>query len=106
MQPQEYRNLALSSVGTHDLPPTAGYLSGAHNELRHQLGLMDDSFEEMDAQDIAWQSHVLNTAREHGVSVLVAQGNAPVFVLFSIRARLILDAGVADHVDEVGAGQS
>lgn len=66
MHPQEYRNLALSSVGTHDLPPTAGYLSGAHNQLRFQLGLMDDSFEEMDAQDIAWQSHVLNTAREHG----------------------------------------
>ena len=66
MNPQEYRNLALSSVGTHDLPPTAGYLSGAHNELRYQLGLVDDSLEELDAHDVAWQSHVLNTAREHG----------------------------------------
>ena len=66
MHPQEYRNLALSSVGTHDLPPTAGYLSGAHNQLRDQLGLIDDSFEELDAEDVAWQGHVLNTAREHG----------------------------------------
>ena len=63
---QEYRNLALSSIGTHDLPPTAGYLSGAHNALRKELGLVDDSFDELDAQDVAWQGDVLSTVRDTG----------------------------------------
>lgn len=66
MGAEEYRNLAMSSVGTHDLPPTAGYLSGAHNELRDALGIVDDSFAELDAKDVAWQGDVLSTARDHG----------------------------------------
>ncbi|MCQ4623154.1 4-alpha-glucanotransferase [Corynebacterium sp. CCUG 70398] len=66
MNPEEYRNLSMSSVGTHDLPPTAGYLKGAHNELRDALGIVEDSFEELDAKDVAWQGHVLANARDHG----------------------------------------
>jgi 4-alpha-glucanotransferase len=30
----------LSSVTTHDLPPTAGYLAGNHLRLRESLGLL------------------------------------------------------------------
>lgn len=63
---QEYRHLALSSIGTHDLPPTAGYLSGAHNALRNELGLMSDALEDIDATDVAWQCDVLDTVRESG----------------------------------------
>ena len=47
---QQYRNLALTAVGTHDLPPTAGYLEGAHNALRHKLGLVKESLEELNAR--------------------------------------------------------
>ncbi len=63
----EYRTLALSSVGTHDLPPTAGYLAGAHNELRDELDLLDVPVEEVDAEDVEWQGKVLDVARETGV---------------------------------------
>lgn len=63
---QEYRHLALSSIGTHDLPPTAGYLAGSHNALRDELGLMSDAFEDIDAADVAWQSDVLDTVRDTG----------------------------------------
>lgn len=63
----EYRQLALSSVGTHDLPPTAGYLAGAHNELRDELDLLDVPVEEVDAEDVEWQGKVLDVARETGV---------------------------------------
>ncbi|WJY68560.1 4-alpha-glucanotransferase [Corynebacterium auris] len=62
----QYRHLALSSVGTHDLPPTAGYLRGAHNRLRVELGLVAESVEELDAADAAWHAAVLDTAREAG----------------------------------------
>ena len=37
---ERWREFCLSSVGTHDLPPTAGYLAGDHVRLRESLGLL------------------------------------------------------------------
>ncbi|MCF4119716.1 4-alpha-glucanotransferase [Antribacter sp. KLBMP9083] len=38
--PSSFRHLALATVTTHDLPPTAGYLAGEHVDLRERLGLL------------------------------------------------------------------
>ena len=38
--PERYRPLCLSTVTTHDLPPSAGYLSLEHVTVREQLGLL------------------------------------------------------------------
>ncbi|HIZ35028.1 MAG TPA: 4-alpha-glucanotransferase [Candidatus Ruania gallistercoris] len=38
--PEDYRRLALATVTTHDLPPTAGYLAEEHVDLRRRLGLL------------------------------------------------------------------
>lgn len=38
--PEDYRELALATVTTHDLPPTAGYLAEEHVDLRRRLGLL------------------------------------------------------------------
>ena len=38
--PERYRQQCLTSVNTHDLPPTAGYLAGEHVTLRESLGLL------------------------------------------------------------------
>ena len=65
-RPAQYRNLSLTSVGTHDLPPTAGYLRGAHNELRVNLGLVEETLDELNAADAVWVGAVLDTAREAG----------------------------------------
>jgi 4-alpha-glucanotransferase len=37
---ERWREYCLSSVTTHDLPPTAGYLTGEHVRLRDSLGLL------------------------------------------------------------------
>lgn len=37
---ERWREYCLSSVTTHDLPPTAGYLAGDHVRLRDSLGLL------------------------------------------------------------------
>lgn len=37
---EHWRELCLSSVTTHDLPPTPGYLAEEHVRLRHALGLL------------------------------------------------------------------
>ncbi len=45
--PEDYRAATLTSVTTHDLPPTAGYLAGEHVELRERLGLLAQPVEEV-----------------------------------------------------------
>lgn len=59
--PEGYRQLALTSVTTHDLPPTASYLRGGHIELREQLGVLTRDTEEEYADDAQWQQQVLST---------------------------------------------
>lgn len=41
-----WREYCLSSVTTHDLPPTAGYLAGDHVYLRNKLGLLTRPLDE------------------------------------------------------------
>lgn len=51
--PEHYRRLALATVTTHDLPPTAGYLAGEHVELRERLGLLTEPVEKVRSD--AWE---------------------------------------------------
>ena len=53
-RPENYRRLCLSSVTTHDLPPTAGYLAGEHITLRDRLGLFTTDVAEEEAADLDW----------------------------------------------------
>ena len=57
-----WRELCLSSVTTHDLPPTAGYLDGEHVRLRDELGLLtrpaDDELADDRAQREAWMAEL------------------------------------------------
>ncbi|BBZ44169.1 4-alpha-glucanotransferase [Mycobacterium parmense] len=50
---ERWREYCLSSVTTHDLPPTAGYLAGDHVRLRESLGLLTRPAEEERAADRA-----------------------------------------------------
>ena len=49
--PEAYRELCLSSVTTHDLPPTAGYLALEHVAIRERLGLLTRAVEEEQAAE-------------------------------------------------------
>ncbi|MCV7289934.1 4-alpha-glucanotransferase [Mycolicibacterium wolinskyi] len=55
---ERWREYCLSSVTTHDLPPTAGYLAGEHVRLREELGLLtrpaEQELEEDRAAQAAW----------------------------------------------------
>ena len=51
--PEHYRDLCLSTVTTHDLPPSAGYLSLEHVAIREQLGLLTRPVEEERAHEEA-----------------------------------------------------
>jgi 4-alpha-glucanotransferase len=62
-----WREYCLSSVTTHDLPPTAGYLAGDHVRLRDRLGLLTRSFEDELAGDRAEQEAWLSELRRVGL---------------------------------------
>ncbi len=57
-----WREYCLSSVTTHDLPPTAGYLAGDHVRLRESLGLLTrpakDELESSRAELAAWMAEL------------------------------------------------
>ncbi|MBG6192049.1 4-alpha-glucanotransferase [Arthrobacter sp. CAN_A212] len=62
-RPESYRQACLTSVTTHDLPPTAGYLAGEHVDLRESLGLLNRPVEEERAADQVAQESVLSLVR-------------------------------------------
>ena len=49
LEPEKYRRLSLATVGTHDMPPAAGYLAGEHVDLCERLGLLADDAQELRA---------------------------------------------------------
>jgi 4-alpha-glucanotransferase len=59
---QRWREYCLSSVTTHDLPPTAGYLAGEHVRLRDSLGLLthpvDEELAAAQAERAAWMAEL------------------------------------------------
>ncbi|SOX54083.1 4-alpha-glucanotransferase [Mycobacterium ahvazicum] len=59
---ERWREYCLSSVTTHDLPPTAGYLVGDHVRLRESLGLLTrpvaEELESDRAELAAWMAEL------------------------------------------------
>ncbi|MDQ1619528.1 MAG: 4-alpha-glucanotransferase [Actinomycetota bacterium] len=66
LPPEQWRELTLASVTTHDLPPTAGYLAGEHLRIRDELGLLTRPIEEEMRIDAA--------ERVQWLDLLVARG--------------------------------
>ena len=61
-QPDQYREMCMAAVNTHDLPPTLGYLRAYHLEVQDKLGILPVSLEEAKrdlAADIASVTRVL-----------------------------------------------
>ncbi|CAJ1582567.1 4-alpha-glucanotransferase [[Mycobacterium] wendilense] len=64
---QRWREYCMSSVTTHDLPPTAGYLAGEHVRIRAELGLLTRPAEEETAEDRRQQEAWLAELRRVGL---------------------------------------
>jgi 4-alpha-glucanotransferase len=67
LEPEQWRELCLGTVTTHDLPPTAGYLAGGHIELRESLGLLTRPLAEEMAVDEADRAAVMDLLRRRGL---------------------------------------
>lgn len=63
LPPEEYRELVLATVTTHDLPPTAGYLAGEHVAIRERLGLLTEPVATVRAAAAAERDRMLAALR-------------------------------------------
>jgi 4-alpha-glucanotransferase len=66
LPPEKWREYCLASVTTHDLPPTATYLTGDHVRLRDQLGILTRSLDEELEADEADRQAWLDNLRDRG----------------------------------------
>ena len=64
--PEQWRSDVLASVTVHDLPPTAGYLTGEHVRIRAELGLLSRAAEDERVADAAATREWLDLAHERG----------------------------------------
>lgn len=58
--PKTYREYAIASVVTHDMPPTAGYLDYAQVQIRKELGMPAAQLEEFKAGQMAEHEQLLH----------------------------------------------
>ncbi len=103
LPPEDYRELCMASVNTHDLPPTAGYLAGDHVTLRHELGLLERDLEEEQTADAAGREEVLDALRDEGLLQPGADIEDTVIALHRHLARtpsLLLGVSLVDCVGE------
>lgn len=67
LAPEHYRRMSLTSVTTHDLPPTAGYLAGEHVELRESLGLLQAPVQEVRNEARAERDDMVRLLTQRGL---------------------------------------
>ena len=104
LQAQRWREYCLSSVTTHDLPPTAGYLAGEHVRLRDELGLLTRPVEEELADDRAEQSAWVDELRQVGLLGEKPGVDETVLALYRYLGRTpsrLLGLSLADAVGEM-----
>ncbi len=83
VRPHRWRELAMASVTTHDLPTVAGYLTGEHVRVRARRGLLRRSEE---AELAAWREE-----RDGLIALLRDEG-------------LLADPGAGDPADPTSSG--
>lgn len=101
---ERWREYCLSSVTTHDLPPTAGYLAGEHVRLREELGLLTRPADEELASDRAAQAAWLDELRRVGLLGPDPDTDQIVTALYRYLARTpskLLTLALADAVGEL-----
>ena len=104
--PEHYRDLCLSTVTTHDLPPSAGYLSLQHVAVREELGLLTRPVEEERAQEEASIARLRDACVVRGLLTPGAGVDATVEALhrwMALTPSRMLAVALADVVGDLRA---
>ncbi|MCX5198243.1 4-alpha-glucanotransferase [Streptomyces sp. NBC_00249] len=91
LEPGAWREACLATVTTHDLPPTAAKLAGAHVELRDRLGLLTRPLDLERAEDAADTARWLTLLDDLGLDTKGEEAAVRALYAFLLRtpARLV-----------------
>ncbi|MGW0390815.1 4-alpha-glucanotransferase [Streptomyces sp. NPDC003042] len=91
LAPERWRADCLATATTHDLPPTAAKLAGAHVELRDRLGLLTRPLESERAEDAADTAQWLEVLDRLGLDTKGEEAAVRAVYAFLLRtpARLV-----------------
>ncbi|KPI00350.1 4-alpha-glucanotransferase [Actinobacteria bacterium OV450] len=91
LAPEAWRSDCLATATTHDLPPTAAKLAGAHVELRERLGLLTRPPERERAEDAADTAQWLDVLEGLGLDTKGEEAAVRALYGFLLRtpARLV-----------------
>nr|WP_187701107.1 MULTISPECIES: 4-alpha-glucanotransferase [unclassified Dietzia] len=82
--PEDYRRLCMTSVTTHDLPPTAGYVDLVHVDVREELGQLTGDAEQERLDAAAEIRSYTEAVRQRGL----LEGDSPEDLVVALHAFL------------------
>jgi 4-alpha-glucanotransferase len=105
LPPGRWRRACMATVGTHDVPPVSGFLTGEQVTIRSRLGLLrtseDTERTESDAQLARWQAAlVAEGLLEPGQQPDPAQFTVALYGYLARTPALLLGVSLADAVGE------
>jgi 4-alpha-glucanotransferase len=105
LPPERYRRLAMTSLTTHDLPPTSAYLAGEHVAERDRLGMLDQPLEQAQATAREERQVMVDTLVGRGLLDPAAQDDEDAVVVAMHKFLLqtpsvMLGVSLADLVGE------
>lgn len=101
--PINYRQEALVTVNTHDIPPAAGYLRQEHVDLRARLGILATAVEEVRAEaelEIRQFTELMQEKGIVGATPNEEEMIAGLYKLICTSPALILGVSLTDAVGE------
>jgi 4-alpha-glucanotransferase len=101
--PEQWRELTLATVTTHDLPTVSGLLELTHIDLRARLGLLDRPVEEERADEAAARDAWLALARDRGLLPDGASHEDEVLALHALLAQSpcrLIGAGLTEFAGD------
>jgi 4-alpha-glucanotransferase len=106
LAPEHWRRGCMATVGTHDVPPVSGFVSGDQVTVRARLGLLKTSEEtergESEAMLARWQAALtLAGLLEPGQVPDAAQFTVALYGYLRRTPALLLGVSLADAVGEV-----
>ncbi len=103
LAPERYRDLCLTAVTTHDLPPTAGYLQLEHVAIRERLHLLTRAVDEeraIESAAIDQIKHLLTERSLLGEDPTIDDVVVALHRLISMTPSRMLLAALADLVGD------
>jgi 4-alpha-glucanotransferase len=104
LPPHRWRRDCLATVGTHDVPPAAAFITGEHVALRHRLGLLTGSLADERAEAAAaisaWRDALAGQGLLTGAASGPAEFTRGLYAYLARTPAVLIGVSLADAVGD------